>query len=58
MALACLRMRSVGNFRGLDSNASGGQWPNWYRSRRTWAWAAYPLSEALFMMRGMHSIPI
>ena len=58
IVLACLRMRSVGIFRGLDSNASSGQWSNRDMSRLTWAWAVKPLSEYLFTMRVRCSIPI
>jgi len=56
--LASLKILSVGSLRGLESRASVGQWPNWVRSRRVCAWAMYPLSVSLFVVRTRCSIPI
>ena len=58
MELVSLKMRSVGSLRGLDSRASVGQCPDWVRSRRICAWARYPLSVSLFMVRTRCSTPI
>ena len=58
MLLASRKMRSLGSLRGLDSNASNGQWLYCDRSRWAWACAMNPLSESLFMTRVRCSIPI
>ena len=55
--LASLKVRSVGSLSGLDSRASVGQWPSQVRSRRMCAWAMYPLSVSLFMVRTRCSTP-
>ena len=58
LLLVSLRMRSVGSLRGLDSNASWGQWLNWASRRWTWAWAVNHFSVSLFITRVRCSIPI
>ena len=58
LLLACLRMRSVGSLRGVDSSASCGQWLNRVSRRWRWAWAPNLLSGSLFITRVRCSIPV